>query len=474
MRRCGVDVNCSKCGRLLPKGAPNFYYNPRDRSAGKQCLNCQMPVWYNTETGKIEKAEEFKDFSVTTKAKFNGTCFVCGKPTIEGVSDITLCNDGKHWKHVFCTESDDEEFVTSNNAVPTDAAGELVKSVSDSKAVPTNLEKQLVEGLKEIKSTAIELSPYAAAVWKEIEPLVVKTSDGSTDTAKVEESFNQIRDLLKLCADTQDKLNVRIAARPVQELVVQRIDLTTISIDSPHPVLVDLIDEISLQHHVYLYGPAGSGKSTGGEQAAKALGIDFYSVSLNRQSTPTLLTGFIDAQGKYAETDFFKAFTRGGLYLIDEMDNASGNLLTTLNTALANGYMSFPCGQMPMNANFYCVGTGNTIGLGADRQYNERQQLDAATIDRFSFLPWGYDEHSELAWALAINDACKPWVDAVQKIRRNAEANNIRCAVTPRASIKGAKKLLQRPNMAFADMAAMYIFKGRDIDTVKKLSQGAL
>ena len=58
---------------------------------------------------------------------------------------------------------------------------------------------------------------------------------------------------------------------------------------------------------VYLAGPAGSGKNHTVEQICKELNWDFYFSNSVQQEFK--LTGFIDAGGKFHETEFFKACT---------------------------------------------------------------------------------------------------------------------------------------------------------------------
>lgn len=56
---------------------------------------------------------------------------------------------------------------------------------------------------------------------------------------------------------------------------------------------------------VYLAGPAGSGKNYTVEQIAKELEWNFYFSNSVQQEYK--LTGFIDAGGKYHDTEFYKA-----------------------------------------------------------------------------------------------------------------------------------------------------------------------
>lgn len=63
---------------------------------------------------------------------------------------------------------------------------------------------------------------------------------------------------------------------------------------------------------VYLTGKAGTGKNVICKQIAECLGLDFYFTNAVTQEYK--LTGFIDANGNYQETQFYKAFTKGGLF----------------------------------------------------------------------------------------------------------------------------------------------------------------
>lgn len=72
------------------------------------------------------------------------------------------------------------------------------------------------------------------------------------------------------------------------------------------------------------------------QQVAEALGLDFYFTNAVTQEYK--LTGFIDANGNYQETQFYKAFTKGGLFFLDEMDASIPETLIILNAAIANRY----------------------------------------------------------------------------------------------------------------------------------------
>lgn len=146
--------------------------------------------------------------------------------------------------------------------------------------------------------------------------------------------------------------------------------------------------------NVLLKGEAGCGKTEMAKALAQDLGLDFYSDSAINDEYK--LIGYQDANGVYHETPFYQAFTKGGLYLLDEIDASNSNVLTTINTALANGFMTFPSkGQVQKNPNFKCIATANTFGEGASMNYVGRNQLDGATLDRFVFISVDYDRRVE-------------------------------------------------------------------------------
>ena len=142
-------------------------------------------------------------------------------------------------------------------------------------------------------------------------------------------------------------------------------------------------------------GPAGSGKSYAMQQIARDLGLNFYMA--NRIQNTFELVGFVDAAGKYVTTQFYEAFTKGGLFFFDEVDASSPEALVTINAAVAQGHMAFPGhpGNVHMHKTFKAVVAGNTYGTGSTLQYTGRNKLDAATLDRFMVVDWDYDQELE-------------------------------------------------------------------------------
>lgn len=210
---------------------------------------------------------------------------------------------------------------------------------------------------------------------------------------------------------------------------------------------------------VYLCGEAGTGKNFTLEQIATDMGLDFYFTNSVQQEYK--LTGFIDAGGNYHETEFYKAFTKGGLFFLDEIDASIPEVLVLLNAAIANKYFEFPNGRVNAHPNFRVVAAGNTVGSGADELYTGRLVLDQATLDRFVIIEFDYDRNVELN--LAKGDTAL--VNFIEGLRRYSKENGIRATFSYRCIISTVK--LAAAGMDLKTVLTIAVFKGLDKDTIK-------
>ena len=237
----------------------------------------------------------------------------------------------------------------------------------------------------------------------------------------------------------------------------------SVNVGVQHEQFPVLLQMIGANIPVYLVGPAGSGKTYAAESAAKALNLPYYCQSVSQQTTVSYLLGYQDANGQYLPSLFRKAYEGGGVYLLDEIDAGNPNVLCILNAAISNGVCAFPDGMILRHTDFRLVSAANTYGNGANRKYVGRNQLDAASLDRFASIDWQYDESLERA--LAGNDK---WTNIVQGLRHAAGELRLNVVISPRASINGARLLAV--GMPQAEVLKAVVFKGMDTETVSKLN----
>ena len=219
--------------------------------------------------------------------------------------------------------------------------------------------------------------------------------------------------------------------------------------------------------HIFLVGPAGSGKTTVSRQLAGDMGLEFFTESGHELMTAYDLLGFKNAIGEFILTYLCQAMEFGGVFLMDEMDAMNSAAMVAMNNiaALAPGD-PVRIGErlIEIHADFHLVGGGNTWGRGANGAYSARVVLDAATLDRFAAIEFGYDERLEFVacgvpvpasvkanprykrGSVLSGDACNErttaWILTVQRYRAALATSGIDDAlVTPRASIMGSKML---------------------------------
>ena len=194
------------------------------------------------------------------------------------------------------------------------------------------------------------------------------------------------------------------------------------SINDIVPAAFDYImNLVNMNEPVYMYGPTGSGKSETAKMIANALGLDFY--MMNSVTDEYKLTGFMDANGVYHSSSFRDAFENGGLFLLDELDASSPDVLIALNMAIANGWFMFPDGRRTAHEKFRVIATGNTSGSGADESYTGRNRLDAATLNRFAMVPVGYDDRIDRSCAGGDMELVD-FIHAYRKAADKAEVNS--------------------------------------------------
>lgn len=235
---------------------------------------------------------------------------------------------------------------------------------------------------------------------------------------------------------TEEFSELRKAATKNAKLDVTSAGKTNTVKGLRHFQLEELIRVAALRLPCLMVGMAGTGKTHASEQVAEALGLDYYTMSVGAQTSKSDIIGFMNANGGYVSTHFRTAFEKGGVFLMDEIDAGNANVLIQVNAALSNGLCAFPDAMIKKHKDFVFIASANTYGTGMNRQYVGRNQLDAATLDRFTIVDWDID--NQLEEHLATGEHGKSWFEAVKAVRYFIAKHNVRALVTPRATQKGS------------------------------------
>lgn len=263
---------------------------------------------------------------------------------------------------------------------------------------------------------------------------MLKGNKGSIDVAQVEAIAKRVA--IEVIGDSKPQEVIhKIQVADMPEYVVpegEEVD------ELFEELLWQVTNDRVIGRFPWLYGPAGSGKSTMANKVADALGLPFYSVSSLQQKYE--LEGYSDAVGEYVQTAFFKAMSEGGVFCFDEMSTTSGEVQVAFNTAAAQLLYNFPkIGMVKAHENFHIIACDNSTGRGGDKRYISRFQLDASTLDRYTFIEVGYTDKHDLMMAAGDKDL----VRFMKDMRKVLDDANTTYLATPRAS-KAIKVLQQR------------------------------
>lgn len=188
---------------------------------------------------------------------------------------------------------------------------------------------------------------------------------------------------------------------------------------------------------ILMVGPAGCGKTFLCEKLGEALDLVHSDQSCSEGMSESVFNGVILPIGKAGAFDhvpspFMERYENGGVMLLDEIDAGDPNLFTYINKAIANeSYTAAQRWKKPViqkHDDFVLVAAANTFGHGADAMYVGRNQLDAATIDRFKVGTILMDYNREVELSLGTPELCE-WA---WKVRDKIRANKLRRIMSTR------------------------------------------
>jgi MoxR-like ATPase len=206
----------------------------------------------------------------------------------------------------------------------------------------------------------------------------------------------------------QTMVDQAIGARVPREIVIKVADKPDVKMDGHvHPQFDKVLKLVNAGIGVMLIGPAGCGKTHLFSQICKAMNLNGESISLSGGVTEAQLTGRLLPIGEggrfeYLESPFVKCYREGRPFLLDEMDGGDPNVLLSINQATANGGFHVEARAasgldtyVARHPQTILMATANTFGTGAGAMYVGRNQLDAATLDRWYVVQMDYDKAYE-------------------------------------------------------------------------------
>lgn len=277
-----------------------------------------------------------------------------------------------------------------------------------------------------------------------------------------------------LMVSTQTKEMLPAVAGSTGPVKVHELD------ERPHRQFKELMALIDEGHaNIMLVGPAGTGKTTLAKHAAKSLGRTFAFISLSAGVTETHIFGRMlpqsDGTWAYVESPFIRIYRNGGVFLFDEVDAADGNVMVSVNAALANGVLCNPVtGEVvERHADTLILAAANTWGRGGDMVYVGRNALDGATLDRFVLadLFVAYDTDLEYDFCKALKQSlCDQLFDWVKDLRQRIADNRLRRVASTRLVVNAVKAM--KSGSTLDDVKARF-FKSWSSDEKCKVGEAA-
>lgn len=380
-----------------------------------QCNKCNTPDlhWGNANTG----GEKYRRYHP------NGADHVCGR--------VPVATNG---------DKDD-----STPVVPAESSSAEVETVTPAAPPVTDEKVKFIED-----ELAIMRATLANAEQKQDLILQGLGQIPTKDTFKLFEEKE---------ADIQQRFDVLQQARPISITVPGK---ATVDVGRQHVMFQNVLAALMAVRGTgvpFLIGEPGSFKTAVVFGLAKAMGLNAEVQPVGQQTSKSDLIGYNSASGAYVDSAIARVYRNGGICLIDEIDAANSNVLTIINSVLANDHAGFPDGMFPRHPDCHFIVAGNTFGRGADVQFVGRAQLDQATLNRFVYIPFDTDwdlvshitgvpikaeasKYPAPGTARPLTDPLiQQWGQFVKDVHDVIEREGIRAAVGSRAAMNGVKML---------------------------------
>lgn len=212
--------------------------------------------------------------------------------------------------------------------------------------------------------------------------------------------------------DTEGALNPHPMFLKISQWVMSQRGITEIvnsdgSVEKPHMLFGYALILAENRAPIMFIGPAGTGKSHLARQLAAYMEFDYAETPMAAGASRGDLLGrhTISQETPFINAEFSGIYGTGGIFNFEEIDRADPGVIITMNNALAGKvlYNSVNGEQIDRHDDFIACATGNTFGLGSNREYTAAERLDAATLDRFRmgrlYVPIDEDLESELLFS---------------------------------------------------------------------------
>lgn len=213
--------------------------------------------------------------------------------------------------------------------------------------------------------------------------------------------------------DLHPELRAWIAAKRKLELTLPTGAIIDVPDADQIPAFLKILDDVLVGNNVWLYGPAGTGKTTLAKKVANTLlstrfpnkdQYPFVVINCNQWTSPIDLIGGQTIEG-YKEGRLIDAWREGKILILDEITKLDPNTAGIVNDALA---LSDKSGKdsviyngdgkaIEKHPDFGCIAAANTTGRGTSASYGGNNKQDASLLDRFSsnFYEIGFNKELE-------------------------------------------------------------------------------